>query len=149
MTSSADGATTGNGRADVLDYSFTKPISVSALQALLAQTSWASARSDAEIALVIANTPVQLGVWQADRLVGYARALTDGRFRALIDDVIVDEPLRKSGIGTEIMRRLTTHLSEVEKIYLLADDHNASYYARLGFTASTANCLSWPKPSPR
>ena len=130
---------------NVLDYSFDKPIPVPALQALFRQTSWASNRTDSEVALIIANTPVQLGVWQADRLVGYARALTDGRFRALIDDVVVDEAQRGSGIGSEIMRRLVAHLSRVDEVYLLADDRNAAYYSRLGFVLSQANCFYWPR----
>jgi predicted GNAT family N-acyltransferase len=129
----------------MLDYSFDKPVPVAALQALFRQTSWASNRGDREVALIIANTPVQLGVWQADRLVGYARALTDGRFRALIDDVVVDEAQRGSGIGSEIMRSLVAHLTRVDEVYLLADDRNAAYYSRLGFVLSKANCLYWPK----
>ena len=126
----------------MLEYSFDKPVRVPALQALFRQ-GWASNRSDPEVALIIANSPVQLGVWQADRLVGYARALTDGRFRALVDDVVVDEARRGSGIGSEIMRRLVSRLAGVDEVFLLADDRNVSYYLRLGFVLSTSKCLYW------
>ena len=131
----------------MLEYSFDRPVPVTALQGLLRQTSWASNRSDPDVELMLAKTSVQLGVWQTDRLVGYARALTDGRFRALIDDVVVDEAERGSGIGREIVRHLVDHLSEVDEVYLLADDHNAVYYSSLGFEFSKANCLFWPKVS--
>jgi hypothetical protein len=78
---------------------------------------------------------VQLGVWQADRLVGYARALTDGRFRALIDDVVVDEAQRGSGIGSEIMRRLVGYVTRVDEVFLLADDRNVFILFALGICA--------------
>jgi predicted GNAT family N-acyltransferase len=125
----------------MLDYSFHKAVPVSALQALFRQTSWAAHRTASDVALLIANTPVQLGAWHAELLVGYARALTDGRSRALIDDVIVAEAHRGSGIGGEIMRHLLARLAGVEEVYLLADDRNAAYYSRFGFVQSTANCL--------
>lgn len=127
----------------MLEYSFDRPISVSGLQALLRQTSWANARQDSDVAGCVANTPMQLGVWEGDRLVGYARVITDGRFRAFIDDVVVDHSLRGSGIGTEIMKRLLERLSLIDGVYLIANDANAGYYARFGFKPITANCLSW------
>ncbi|HEV7291030.1 MAG TPA: GNAT family N-acetyltransferase [Devosia sp.] len=78
-----------------------------------------------------------------DRLVAYARVITDGRFRAFIDDVVVDRSLRGAGIGTEIMKSLLERLSSVEGVFLLASDKNALYYARFGFERTTANCLAW------
>ena len=62
-------------------------------------------------------------------------------FRALIDDVVVDEAQRGSGIGSEMMRRLIAHLAQVEEVFLLADDRNVPYYTRLGFVLSSATCL--------
>ncbi len=124
-----------------LDYSFTRLVPASALRSLLGQTSWANGRTEDEVLQVIANSPVQLGVWDDDRLVGYARALTDGRFRALVDDVVVDEVQRGSGIGKEIMRRLLERLAEVDQVVLLASDASAAFYVKLGFEPSRANCL--------
>ncbi len=82
-------------------------------------------------------------MWEDDRLVGYARVITDGRFRAFIDDVVVEQSLRGAGIGTEILKRLLERLSSVEGVFLLASDKNAIYYSRFGFKPTTANCLSW------
>src|SRR5687767_11249610 len=109
----------------MLEYSFDRRIPVSGLQALLRQTTWASARQEADVAHIVATTPVQLGVWEGDRLAAYARVITDGRFRALIDDVVVDQSLRGSGIGSEIMKRLIERLSSVEEVFLLTSDENA------------------------
>ncbi|HEV7276583.1 MAG TPA: GNAT family N-acetyltransferase [Devosiaceae bacterium] len=127
----------------MLEYSFDRPISIPGLRALLRQTTWANARLETDIAESVANTPVQLGVWDGEKLVAYARVITDGRFRALIDDVVVDQSLRGAGIGTEIMKRLLERLSSVEGVFLLTSDENARYYARFGFKPTAANCLSW------
>jgi len=131
--------------SSTVDYSFDRLISTEALKALFQQTSWAKHRNDKDIAELLANSPIRLGVWQENRLVGYARALTDGRFRALIDDVVVDESCRGSGIGSEIITRLVTRLAAVEEVFLLADESMVAYYERRGFKRTMANCLTWPK----
>ncbi|MBO3759348.1 GNAT family N-acetyltransferase [Ciceribacter sp. L1K22] len=125
------------------EYSFERPVSVAPLQVLFRQTDWADRRSDTDVALMIRQTPVQIGAWQGDRLVGYARVLTEGRFRALIDDVVVDAAHRGAGIGSEIMRRLLARLDGVEEVFLLTGDDKVDYYARLGFHPSGAKCLRW------
>jgi ribosomal protein S18 acetylase RimI-like enzyme len=111
------------------------------------QADWASGRTDDELRQLMENTPVQLGVWEGDRLVGYARALTDGRFRALIDDVVVDERQRGSGIGTEMMRRLIERLVAVDQVFLLASDTSVAFYSKLGFELTRANCLVRRRPA--
>ena len=131
-----------------LDYSFSRQVPASVLQTLLGQTSWANERTEDEVMQVIASSPVQLGVWDGDRLVGYARALTDGRFRALVDDVVVDEGQRGRGIGKEIMRRLLDRLAAVDQVVLLASDASAAFYIKLGFEPSRANCLVRRKTPP-
>ncbi len=90
---------------------------------------------------MVANTPIQLGAWHDDSLVGYARAITDGCFRALIDDVVVDKERHGQGIGEELMRRLTKRLSGVEQVILLCDDRFVGFYERLGFVRGGANCM--------
>jgi predicted GNAT family N-acyltransferase len=127
----------------MLEYSFDRSIPISGLQALLRQTTWANTRQEADIAESIDNTPMQLGVWDGDCLVAYARVITDGRFRAFIDDVVVDQSLRGTGIGAEIMKRLLERLSSVEGVFLLASNKNAGYYSRFSFQQTSANCLSW------
>ncbi len=130
-----------------LEYSFSRPVPVAALKSLLGQADWASGRTDDELRQLMENTPVQLGVWEGDRLVGYARALTDGRFRALIDDVVVDEGQRGSGIGTEMMRRLIERLVAVDQVFLLASDTSVAFYSKLGFELTRANCLVRRRPA--
>jgi GNAT superfamily N-acetyltransferase len=119
--------------AMTVDYSFTKPIPSEALRALYAQTGWAANRPVEAIRQMLENTVVYLGAWQGDRLIGFARAITDDRYRAFIEDVIVDEALRGQGIGAAMMQVLMERLAHVEEVILSCEDHLIPFYERFGF----------------
>ncbi|MAF09197.1 GNAT family N-acetyltransferase [Candidatus Poribacteria bacterium] len=122
----------------MVDYSFERAVTPEDLQPLLRQTGWAHDRDLDGIQRMLDATPVMLGAWADGRLVGYARAITDGVYRALIDDVVVDEARRKAGIGSEVMRRLVARLREmhIEEVFLRCGDTMEPFYARLGFSKS-------------
>ena len=42
---------------------------------------------------------IAIGVWEENELVGFARVVSDGVFRAYIEDVVVHENVRNKGIG--------------------------------------------------
>ena len=67
-----------------MDYSFERPIKPDQLQGLFRQTRWAEDRSIEGIQTMLKGTAVVLGAWEEDRLVGFARAITDGIYRGLI-----------------------------------------------------------------
>ncbi|MBI1256226.1 MAG: GNAT family N-acetyltransferase [Chloroflexi bacterium] len=114
-------------------YEFTINIYEGDLQRLFAQTEWAANRSQEAIRVLLANTPVCLCVWDGARLIGFGRAVTDDVFRALIEDVVVDEAYRGKGIGGEIIRRLLERLDHVEEIVLNCTDALIPFYETLGF----------------
>ena len=70
-----------------------------------------------------------------DRLVAFARVLTDRVFRAFIFDVIVAPDHRGSGLGQRLMRELLAHpiVRDVELIELYCRPELVAYYVRLGF----------------
>lgn len=41
---------------------------------------------------------IAIGVWEENELVGFARVVSDGIFRAYIEDVVVHESVRNKGI---------------------------------------------------
>jgi predicted GNAT family N-acyltransferase len=114
-------------------YSFDRPIPPVALQALYRQTGWAANRSVEDIERMLAGTIVALGAWQGDRLVGFARAVTDDRFRAYIEDVVIAEEFRGHGLGAEMMAVLMERLAHVEEVILSCEDHLIPFYERFGF----------------
>lgn len=114
-------------------YEFTHTFSMPDLLRLCAQTDWTAKRSADELQAMLDNTRVCLGVWDGDRLIGFARAITDDVYRAYVEDVIVDDAYRGQGIGSEITRRLLERFAHVEEITLNCGDHLIPFYARFGF----------------
>ncbi len=125
--------------ADRLDFSFQKEIDPEKLLPLMQQTGWGSKRTSAGLQKMLDATPMKLGVWDGDRLVGFVRALSDGIYRSLIEDVVVDEPYRRQGIATEMVRLILEKLGGVEDKYLFGDK---PIYYRAGFSETPFQSMS-------
>ena len=123
------------GAASPVDYSFERPIEPEQLQMLFRQTGWADDRSPGGIQKMLDATYVVLGAWEGGRLIGFVRAITDGIYRALIDDLVVEESRRGRGIGSELMKRLIERLREmeIEEVFLRCGGDVVPFYQRHGF----------------
>lgn len=120
----------------MIDFSHQRPISVEDVLPLLAQTDWANTRTPAQVDHLLRHS-VYVGAWEGDRLVGFARAVTDDLFRALIEDVIVEAGYRGRGIGKGVMQALMRRLDHVQELTLGCSEANAPFYERLGFRRRT------------
>ena len=127
------------------DYSFDRQIEPEQLQDLLRQTGWANRRSLEGIQKMLKGTLLTLGAWDGDRLVGFVRVITDGIYRALIDDVVVEESKRGTGIGSELMRRVTERLAEVEEVFLRCGEGVVPFYERHRFERSNGVIMDLKK----
>ena len=125
-----------------VELSFDRPICAEHLLPLYSQTDWADQRTCEDGEQMLTSTQVLLGAWKGDQLVAFARAVTDGKYRALIDDVIVDRAHRGKGLGQRIMHALGERLLEVEEVFLRCDDDHVSYYQKIGY-CDKATCLDW------
>jgi aralkylamine N-acetyltransferase len=69
------------------------------------------------------------------KIVAMGRAISDGASDAYIQDVVVLPSHRGSGIGRELIRRLTSHCREqkIEWIALIAEPGTTGFYERLGY----------------
>ena len=117
----------------VIAYSDDRSVGSEELQHLFRQTTWARERSVVGIEAMLALTPTYVSARAGDRLVGFARTLTDGVYRALIDDVVVDERMRGQGIGALLVQRLLDRLRDVEEVFLGCSEDVVPFYAGLGF----------------
>jgi ribosomal protein S18 acetylase RimI-like enzyme len=113
------------------------PIAPEALQDLYEFAPWARGRSVPGIRTMLANTNYQFSAWDGDRLVGFARVLTDGIYRATLWDVIVHPEYQNRGVGEKLMLVLLAHpaLSVIEKFWLNTRN-KYSYYEKFGFARS-------------
>jgi ribosomal protein S18 acetylase RimI-like enzyme len=105
------------------------------LQRLFIKTAfWARSRNMDDLKIAIANSNPVVTVWDSDRLIGFARATSDGVYRAAIWDVIVDPDYQGVGLGRKLVETVISHplVSRVERVYLTTT-HQQSFYERIGF----------------
>lgn len=105
---------------------------------LLAQAPWAAGRDLAGVERMLRHSPVQVAARAEGRLVGFARAITDGRYRAIVDDVVVDEAWRGRGLGHDLVLRLLEALDGVEQVRLVCRPDLVPFYDTLGFEPEAA-----------
>ena len=87
-----------------------------------------------DLQIAIANSNPVVTVWDEERLIGFARANSDGIYRAGIWDVVVDPDYQGFGLGRKLVQTVLSHpmVSRVERVYLTTT-HQQSFYERIGF----------------
>jgi ribosomal protein S18 acetylase RimI-like enzyme len=116
---------------------------------------WARDRRIEDLRTVIEHSDPTISMWDGDKLIGFARATSDGVYRAMIWDVVIDEHYRGLGLGRRLVHTLVHHpaLAKVERVYLTTS-HQQHFYERLGFVRNdTATMIldksAWPEiPQP-
>lgn len=80
---------------------------------------------------------------QNGRLVGFCRAITDGRFLAVILDVVMEPELRGRGGGQRLMEAMLgrPELAAVDSIELVCQPDLVPFYERFGFTNRVGTSL--------
>ena len=110
-------------------------VDYSQLQHLFTKTAfWAQSRNMDDLKVAVTNSNPVVTVWNGDRLIGFARATSDGIYRAAIWDVIVDPDYQGIGLGRKLVQTVLSHslVSKVERVYLTTT-HQQSFYERIGF----------------
>ena len=68
-----------------------------------------------------------------DRVIGFARAISDGVFNAAIYDVVVHADYQGKGIARHLMEDLLHQLNGHSCIHLISTTGNEAFYKKLGF----------------
>jgi N-acetylglutamate synthase-like GNAT family acetyltransferase len=125
-------------------FSFDKSkINLGDLQALLNTTAfWAQGRNLEDLEIAIANSNPVVVVWDGDVLIGFARAISDGVYRATIWDVVVAQDYQGAGIGRKLVETVLSHplLQRVERVYLMTTQQQ-KFYERIGFVENQSTTL--------
>ncbi|MBD7944545.1 GNAT family N-acetyltransferase [Psychrobacillus sp. Sa2BUA9] len=99
---------------------------------------WTKNRTNDDIQKMLDLSHVAIGLVdiETDELVGFARAITDGMYRAFIFDVIVKGSDRNRGLGFTLMNSLLENslIQRVERIELYCPERLVSYYEQFGFS---------------
>jgi ribosomal protein S18 acetylase RimI-like enzyme len=117
------------------------------LQALFdAHAFWAKGRSIADLQVAIEHSDPTISMWDGAKLIGFARATSDGIYRAMIWDVVIDESYRGLGLGRRLVNTLIQHpkLAVVERVYLTTS-HQQHFYEKLGFVRNDTATMIWDR----
>ncbi len=105
---------------------------------LYRDTEWAKDRTVEETQAILAESSLVFSLWEENRLVAFARVLTDFVVRAVIFDVIVHPDSQGKGLGRLLMEKLLAHPSlEKMPVFFLLTKDKQPFYAKLGFLKST------------
>lgn len=96
---------------------------------------WWEERLEKDIEEMLNKVP-SVGAWNDDTLIGFARAVSDGKFRAYIEDVVIHTSYRKEGIGTKLVSKLLDELSHINVISLFCEEHLIPFYGKNYFKYS-------------
>lgn len=126
-------------------FSETTDLDAAHLLRLFHQAPWAKNRTVADATEMLRQSDLVLCAWDGDRLVGFARVLTDFVYRATIWDVIVDQAYQKQGIGTQLVQRMLNHprLNKVELFWLCT--RRPGFYEKLGFSSKEQTGMVWSR----
>lgn len=84
-----------------------------------------------------------VGAFQHGRLVGFVHAVWDGAAHAFLLDLAVDPDLRRRGLGTALVTRLTAAVRDAGCTWLHVDyeEHLDSFYRSCGFSPTAAGLI--------
>lgn len=102
------------------------------LRSLYDHVGWYRPGNDEDVAAVLEAGPA-VGAWRGEDLVGFARALSDGHFAAYVEDVMVHEDYRRSGVGERILSLLLAEIGDVANVSLFCEPPVVGFYEASGF----------------
>jgi ribosomal protein S18 acetylase RimI-like enzyme len=103
---------------------------------------WAEGRSIKDWGIAIANSEPVISVWEKELLIGFARATSDGIYRATIWDVVIHPEYQGNGLGSKLVETVLSHprMQKVERVYLMTT-HQQEFYEKIGFQANNTTTM--------
>jgi GNAT superfamily N-acetyltransferase len=108
-------------------------LDVDAIHAYLSRSYWAAGRPRDVVARSLAGS-LCFGLYEGERQVGFARAITDRATYAYLADVYVLEAYRGQGLGESLIETVVSHpdLQGLRRFGLVTSDAHA-LYRKFGF----------------
>jgi GNAT superfamily N-acetyltransferase len=99
---------------------------------------WADRRTPEDVRWMLAASTIVVALVDRrdERLVAFARVLTDHTYLAIVLDVVVDPDFRGKGLGATLMNTIVGHpgLADVHSVELVCQPEMQRFYRRWGFT---------------
>lgn len=104
---------------------------------LFKQAWWTSNREKADVKRLLGGPSLSVGLQNLEtgQLVAYCRFLTDGVYRALLMDVIVDRDYQGNGLGQTFIQKAIaeTEIADIPNVEVYACEKHHGFYERNGF----------------
>ena len=113
------------------------------LQKLLeTNTFWAKSRTMNDLKKCLANSDVVISLWVGKEIVGFGRALTDGIYRGVLWDIVIDHNHQGKGFGQLIVKNLLSSkkIKNTKKLYLMTTNKKL-FYSQFDFNEVTSQDL--------
>ena len=113
------------------------------LQKLLDRNAfWAKNRTTNDLKKCLANSDVVVSLWIGNEIVGFGRALTDGIYRGVLWDIVIDKNHQGKGFGTLILKNLLSSkkIKNTKKLYLMTTNKK-QFYSQFNFKEVTSQNL--------
>tara|TARA_B100001121_G_scaffold62343_1_gene54747 strand:+ start:57 stop:533 length:477 start_codon:yes stop_codon:yes gene_type:complete len=97
-------------------------------------TNWAKNRKIKDLKYCLANSDAIVSLWSNNKLLGFGRALSDGTYRSVLWDIVIDHNHQGKGYGKLIVNSLleSKKIQQSEKIYLMTSNQT-EFYCQIGF----------------
>ena len=105
------------------------------LQKLLDNNAfWAKNRTINDLKKCLANSDVIVSLWTSNEIVGFGRALSDGIYRAVLWDVVIDKDHQGKGYGKLIVKNIleSKKIKNTKKVYLMTTNEKF-FYSQMDF----------------
>ena len=90
---------------------------------------WAKNRTIKDLQKCLANSDVIVSLWVGNEIVGFGRALTDGIYRGVLWDIVIDQNHQGKGFGTLVVKNLLSakKIKKTKKLYLMTTNKKLFY----------------------
>lgn len=108
---------------------------------------WAADRCLEDLSIAITNSEPVISAWDRDKMIGFARATSDGIYRATIWDVVIHPDYQGAGLGRKLVQTVLSHpkMSRVERVYLMTS-YQQKFYERIGFEENKTTTMVLHNP---
>ena len=97
-------------------------------------TNWAKKRKIKDLKNCLANSDVIVSLWSNHKILGFGRGLSDGTYRSVLWDIVIDHHHQGKGYGKLIVNSLleSKRIRHSEKVYLMTSNQK-DFYCQIGF----------------
>ena len=83
-------------------------------------------------------------VVEAQQIIGFARAITDGISNGYLSMVVVAEPFRRQGVGQVLIKHIVGEEESITWVLRAGREGAPEFFAKLGFVEATV-AMEWKR----